>query len=86
MTAEAVKTESPCAMMRREAKSGREDIKRRRNAISQLLSEIGHLQEQPHPDQKAIAVLRQRSESLEEQLKQEELSIDTLEQVISENC
>ncbi len=86
MTAEAVTTESPCTMMRREAKSSREDIERRKNAISHLRAEIGRLEGQAHPDQKAIAALKQRLESLEGQLTQEELSLDTLEQVISENC
>ncbi|MEV0693113.1 hypothetical protein [Streptomyces sp. NPDC050388] len=86
MAAEAVRTERPCAMMRRAAESARRDIKRRRDEIFRLRSEIGHLRGQPDPDQKAIAALEQRVESLAAQLKQDELSLDTLEQVISENC
>lgn len=86
MATEAVKTASPCAMMRRAAESARREIERRRDEISRLRSEIGHLKGQPDPDQKAIAALEQRVEILEEQLKQDELSLDTLEQVISENC
>lgn len=86
MATDAVKTESPCAMMRREAESARREIRRRRDEIPRLQSRIDHLKGQPNPDQKAIAALKQRLESLEEQLKQEELSLDTLEQVISENC
>ncbi|MFI8305074.1 hypothetical protein ACIF80_16765 [Streptomyces sp. NPDC085927] len=86
MAAEAVRTESPCAMMRRAAQSARQEIRRRRDEISRLQGELGHLQGQPDPDQTAITALKQRLEVLKEQLKQDELSLDTLEQVISENC
>ncbi|MGY3200011.1 hypothetical protein [Streptomyces sp. TE5632] len=86
MAAEAVRTESPCAMMRRAAKSARREIERRRGEVFRLQSEIGHLKGRPDPDRMAIATLEQRVESLEEQRKQDELSLDTLEQVISENC
>ncbi|MEU6525873.1 hypothetical protein ABZ892_24375 [Streptomyces sp. NPDC046924] len=86
MAAEAVRTESPCAMMRRAAESARREIRRRRDEISRLRGEIGHLKGQPDPDQKAIAALEQRVAVLEEQLERDELSLDTLEQVISENC
>ncbi|MFD3658871.1 hypothetical protein [Streptomyces sp. NPDC058620] len=86
MAVEAVKTESPCAMMRRAAASARQEIKRRGDEIVRLQSEISQLKGQPDPDQKVISALEQRLASLEEQLKQDELSLDTLEQVISENC
>jgi chromosome segregation ATPase len=86
MATDALRTETPCAMMRREAESARREIRRRGDEISRLRSEIDHLQAQPDPDRKAIAALQQRLESLEEQLRQDELSLDTLEQVISENC
>ncbi len=38
------------------------------------------------PDQTAIAALKQRLEVLKAQLTEDELSLDTLEQVITENC
>lgn len=79
MAAEAVRTESPCAMMRRAAESARREIRRRRDEISRLRGEIGHLKGQPDPDQKAIAALEQRVAVLEEQLERDELSLDTLE-------
>ncbi|MGW5974132.1 hypothetical protein [Streptomyces sp. NPDC055186] len=73
-------------MMRRAAESARREIRRRGDEISRLRGEIGHLKGQPDPDHKAIAALEQRVAVLEEQLEQDELSLDTLEQVISENC
>ncbi|MFF3941042.1 hypothetical protein ACFYZV_33335 [Streptomyces phaeofaciens] len=50
MATEAVRTESPCAMMRRAAKSTRQEIKRRRDESLRLQGEISHLQGQPNPD------------------------------------
>ncbi|MEU1193443.1 hypothetical protein [Streptomyces sp. NPDC005859] len=86
MATDAVKTESPCVMMRREAESARRVIRRRRGEIPRLQSEIDYLKGHLDPDQKAMAALKQRLESPEEQLKQGELSLGALEQVIGENC
>ncbi|GAB7110012.1 hypothetical protein JCM4814A_83270 [Streptomyces phaeofaciens JCM 4814] len=86
MATEAVRTESPCAMMRRAAQSARKEIKRRRDESLRLQGEISHLQGRPDPDQTAIAALKQRLEVLKAQLTEDELSLDTLEQVITENC
>ncbi|MEU9592350.1 hypothetical protein ACGF7W_35645 [Streptomyces sp. NPDC048219] len=86
MTAEAVRTESPCAMMRRAAQSARKDIGRRKDEMARLRGELNHLQGMPDPDRTAITALQERLEMLEGQLEQDELSLDTLEQVISESC
>ncbi|MGP3970028.1 hypothetical protein [Streptomyces sp. 6N223] len=86
MAAQAVREETPCAMMRRQAKGSRREIKRLRSNIFSLEDDIAQLKRQPNPDQKAIAALEQRLASLKVQLEQDELSLDTLEQVISENC
>ncbi|MEU3614178.1 hypothetical protein ABZ725_17900 [Streptomyces sp. NPDC006872] len=78
--------ESPCDMMRRVAKSQREAIRRQRAEIHQVEKTIDTLQQQPEPDLGTISALEQTLQSLNEQLEQNELSLETLEAVISENC
>ncbi|WP_158973349.1 hypothetical protein [Streptomyces griseus] len=86
MAAQPVTHETPCAMMRREAKSARTEIRSLGKQISHLDQEIAELGGQPDPDQQAIAALKQRRDSLRVKLEQDELSLQTLEDVISENC
>ncbi|MGW2044946.1 hypothetical protein ACWCPF_07155 [Streptomyces sp. NPDC001858] len=78
--------ESPCDMMRRVAKAQREAIRRQRKEIHQVEQSIDTLQRQPEPDLATISALERTLQSLTEQLEQNELTLQTLDEVISENC
>lgn len=78
--------EDPCTMMRRTAKESREAIKQLRKRIDKLTEDIAVLKQQAHPDQQAIAALERQLADRGDQLASDELSLSTLEDVISENC
>ncbi|MBZ6475307.1 hypothetical protein [Streptomyces griseocarneus] len=78
--------ESPCAMMKRLAKELEKEIRRTEERTGELEDKIASLQAQPDPPEKEIQALKQTLESLRSKVAEDNNSLATLQDVITENC
>ncbi|MCQ8771009.1 hypothetical protein [Streptomyces telluris] len=78
--------ESPCQMMKRLAKELGKEIRRTEERIRELEDKIASLQAQPDPPEQEIQALQQTLESLRTKVADDNLSLSTLQDVITENC
>ncbi|WP_431676847.1 hypothetical protein [Kitasatospora sp. KL5] len=78
--------ESGCAMMKRLAKTQREEIHRSRQSITEFEAKIRALEAEPEPDHAQIWALRQAVQRLGQKIEEDERALFDLESVITENC
>lgn len=73
-------------MMKRIAKDLEKEIDRTRERIGELQDKIAALEAQANPDQQEIRALKKIVEQLQKKLEEDQSSLSTLQDVISENC
>lgn len=73
-------------MMKRVAKDLEKEIDRTRDRIGELQDKIAALEAQANPDQQEIQALKKVVEQLRKKLEEDQSSLSTLQDVISENC
>ncbi|MFI1255428.1 hypothetical protein ACH4U6_16850 [Streptomyces netropsis] len=78
--------ESGCEMMKRIAKDLEKEIDRTRKRINELEEKIAALKAQTNPDLKEIQALEKIVEQFRKKLEEDQSSLSTLQDVISENC
>ncbi|PBC70736.1 hypothetical protein BX265_5291 [Streptomyces sp. TLI_235] len=78
--------ETGCAMMKREAKALREEIRRLRRTVTEFEAKIRTLEAEPDPDRRQIEALRQAVARLGTKVDEDEAAAADLESVITENC
>lgn len=78
--------ESGCEMMKRIAKDLEKEIDRTGKRINELEEKIAALKAQANPDLKEIQALEKIVEQLQKKREEDQSSLSTLQDVITENC